>query len=263
MADVQIEDGYTKIANELLEAISKVNLSSYELRIIMAIMRKTYGYSKKQDYISLSQLEDITGIKSCHVCRTLKKLKEKNMLVGNGHCHGIQKDYELWTITQTGNTYLGNTQTGKKVTHSGNEITQTGNKKLPKQVDTKEKKETITKDNIYIVEYLNKKANTNYKSNNAKTKELINARMSEGFTVSDFEKVIDNKIADWKNTEWEKFIRPLTLFGTKFEGYLNEKPKQDKGGGNVSNNRGSNKRFENERSYTEEEQRLIDSKFYS
>ena len=49
MASPQIEDGYTKIANELLEAISKVNLSSYEFRVIMAIIRKTYGFNKKSD----------------------------------------------------------------------------------------------------------------------------------------------------------------------------------------------------------------------
>ena len=64
MADVQIDDGYTKVANELLEAIMRINLSSYEFRVIMAIMRKTYGYSKKHDYISLSQLEEITDKKA-------------------------------------------------------------------------------------------------------------------------------------------------------------------------------------------------------
>jgi phage replication O-like protein O len=148
MADVQVDDGYTKIANELLEMFTKVNLSSYEFRVVMAIMRKTYGFSKKEDYISLSQLEDITGIKSCHICRTLKKLKFKNMIISNGHLTGIQKDYDLWAITQIGNTYSGNTQTGNKVTYSGNEITQTGNKKLPKQVDTKEIKKLIQKKDI-------------------------------------------------------------------------------------------------------------------
>lgn len=247
MADVQIDDGYTKVANELLEAIMRINLSSYEFRVIMAIMRKTYGYSKKQDYISLSQLEEITDIKACHICRTLKKLKAKNMILSNGHLTGIQKDYDLWKVTQTGNTHSGNTQTGnlpkQVIPKHAIEITQTGNKKLPKQVDTKEKKETYTKEIIYIVEYLNKKANTNYKSTTEKNRELIRARLNEGFTVSDFEKVIDNKIADWTGTEWEKFIRPLTLFGTKFESYLNEK---SKGGANVNNIRNT-KRFENER----------------
>jgi phage replication O-like protein O len=230
MADVQIDDGYTKVANELLEAIMRINLSSYEFRVIMAIMRKTYGYSKKQDYISLSQLEEITDIKACHICRTLKKLKDKNMILSNGHLTGIQKDYDLWKVTQTGNTQTGNTHLGNKVTYSGNEITQTGNKKLPKQVDTKEKKETYTKEIIYIVAYLNQKAGKNFKHTIRKNQELITARLNEGFTVDDFKKVIDNKVAGWKGTEQEIYLRPLTLFGTKFESYLNEKPKKEIGG---------------------------------
>ena len=72
----------------------------------------------------------------------------------------------------------------------------------------------------YIVEYLNKKTGFNYKPSSQKTQKFINARLKEGFTQEDFEKVIDNKVKDWKGTDYEKFLRPETLFGTKFEGYL-------------------------------------------
>lgn len=72
-----------------------------------------------------------------------------------------------------------------------------------------------------VVEYLNMKAQTRYRASTPKTKQLIRARLSEGFVLDDFKIVIDNKCADWKGTEWEKFLRPETLFGTKFEGYLN------------------------------------------
>ena len=79
--------------------------------------------------------------------------------------------------------------------------------------------------NIYIVvcDYLNKKANTNYKHTTKKTKEAINARLAEGFTVDDFKTVIDKKCAEWTGTEFEQYLRPATLFGTKFESYLNAK----------------------------------------
>jgi predicted phage replisome organizer/uncharacterized phage protein (TIGR02220 family) len=76
---------------------------------------------------------------------------------------------------------------------------------------------------INIVEYLNSKANTKYKATTKKTQTCIHARLSEGFTEDDFKQVIDNKCADWIGTEWEKFLRPETLFGTKFESYLNAK----------------------------------------
>lgn len=79
---------------------------------------------------------------------------------------------------------------------------------------------------ISIVEYLNEKANTNYKASSKKTKTLIHARINEGFTVDDFKKVIDNKCEDWLNSEFEKFLRPETLFGTKFESYLNAPKKK-------------------------------------
>ena len=111
-----------------------------------------------------------------------------------------------------------------------------------------------------IISYLNEKAGTNYKPTTKKTISLIKARFNEGFNIDDFKTVIDKKTIDWQNTEFEKFLRPETLFGTKFESYLNEKI-TGKGGTNA-NNRGSIKRFENEREYTDEEQRRIEEKFY-
>lgn len=93
---------------------------------------------------------------------------------------------------------------------------------------TRQKSET--KDiyiNIYldIVEYLNEKANKNYKHNSDKTRRFIDARLNEGFTLEDFKKVIDNKCRSWLNDErMNQYLRPETLFGTKFESYLNEKP---------------------------------------
>lgn len=81
-----------------------------------------------------------------------------------------------------------------------------------------------------IVEYLNIKAGTNYQSKIKKTQSCIHARLKEGFTIEDFKIVIDKKCAEWIGTEYEKFLRPETLFGTKFEGYLNARinPKQSR-----------------------------------
>lgn len=80
---------------------------------------------------------------------------------------------------------------------------------------------------ISIISYLNEKAGTKYKPTTPKTRSLINARLAEGFEVDDFKRVIDNKCADWLNdTTYEKYLRPETLFGTKFEGYLNTRAKQ-------------------------------------
>lgn len=79
----------------------------------------------------------------------------------------------------------------------------------------------ITKD---IVDYLNLKTSSSYRAASKKTKELIQARWKEKFTVDDFKKVIDIKTAEWlHDPKMNKFLRPETLFGTKFESYLNQK----------------------------------------
>jgi len=74
-----------------------------------------------------------------------------------------------------------------------------------------------------IVEYLNKKATTKYRYTSSKTKELINTRFKEKFTLTDFITVIDKKCSEWLSSDMEKFLRPETLFSNKFEGYLNQK----------------------------------------
>ena len=74
-----------------------------------------------------------------------------------------------------------------------------------------------------IIDYLNFSIGSNYRHTSAKTKTLINARLNDGFTVDDFKTVIDKKYEEWKGTSMEQYLRPETLFGTKFEGYLNQK----------------------------------------
>ena len=78
-----------------------------------------------------------------------------------------------------------------------------------------------------IVSYLNKKAKKNFRVVD-KTKKLIKARYSEGFTLSDFKQVIDIKTSQWLgNADMAAYLRPQTLFGTKFEAYLNETPPKE------------------------------------
>ena len=79
---------------------------------------------------------------------------------------------------------------------------------------------------VEIIDHLNLRTCQNYKTTTKKTKELINARMKEGFTLDDFKVVIDKMCVEWMNTDMQKYLRPETLFGTKFESYLNREVKQ-------------------------------------
>ncbi len=75
-----------------------------------------------------------------------------------------------------------------------------------------------------IVSYLNEQAGKSFKHKTAKTRSLIKARFKDGFTIDDFKRVIDIKAAQWlTDSNMSQYLRPETLFGTKFESYLNEK----------------------------------------
>ena len=73
-----------------------------------------------------------------------------------------------------------------------------------------------------VIDYLIHKTGKHYKATTRKTKDLIKARSNEGFNEEDFLTVIDNKVSEWNGTDMEKYLRPETLFGTKFESYLNQ-----------------------------------------
>ena len=84
---------------------------------------------------------------------------------------------------------------------------------------------------VGVVDYLNQKLSTNYRATTRKTKDLIKARANEGFILDDFKKVIDIKTEEWINDKKMcKYLRPETLFGNKFESYLNQEyqNKEDK-----------------------------------
>lgn len=73
-----------------------------------------------------------------------------------------------------------------------------------------------------IIDYLNAAANKKYRHSTPKTKNLIQARYKENFDINDFKKVIDIKTKEWLKSDMERYLRPETLFGTKFESYLNQ-----------------------------------------
>lgn len=102
MANPQIEDGYTRIANELFEAICQADFNGGQTKAILAIVRYTYGWNKTEDQISHKQIQELTGIKSrTHLMRILKEL-EKSRVIKCLHRHGLpsiiclNKDFEEW-----------------------------------------------------------------------------------------------------------------------------------------------------------------------
>ncbi|MFV6308406.1 replication protein [Klebsiella pneumoniae] len=144
-----LDDGFTRIANELLEAVMRAGLSQHQLLVFMAVMRKTYGFNKKADWVSNEQISMLTGILP-HKCSAAKStLVKRGILTQTGRVIGINKAVSEWSSLPVKGTekepYL------KKVTlpESGKKsLPESGKAYYPNQVNTKDKHTKDNKDNI-------------------------------------------------------------------------------------------------------------------
>lgn len=193
--------------------------------------------------------------KSDTVYRNLKVLQEKGLIE-----YIKQGKKDLIRITAKGKTWneFKDNNSEKSPSSEQNSEKNPNNlgKKSEKESKNSEKNPTNNNtiynynntnilNNIYssVIDYLNKKTERTgkekYSSTSAKTQTLIKARLREKYELEDFKTVIDKKCKEWLGTDMEKYLRPETLFGNKFESYLKQKT-----GGNKNGNTG------NKRSYT-------------
>ena len=149
MANPQWENNFTKIANEIMDSLAKIRIPGQARQILDFIIRKTYGWNKKTDMISLSQFVKGTGLSKVAVCKGINKLLQMQIIVKKGSAtslftqkgndiaitYGFQKNFDKWLPLPKKVTLP------KKVKH----VTQKGNETLPKKDTTKD---TITKDTI-------------------------------------------------------------------------------------------------------------------
>ena len=109
MGEPQLEDGFARIANELLEAICAFDFTKREYKILIALLRQTYGFNKKTDKVSQWRLAEMTGLSRANVSRTLAELIGKQVVsVGDAYREshgqkipeiGINKRYTEWRNT--------------------------------------------------------------------------------------------------------------------------------------------------------------------
>lgn len=106
MASPQKEDGYTPIANEILDHLLLLRLPGDQWRVLLSIVRRTYGWNRKTDYIANRQITKMTGLCDSVVCRNLKSLADQNLITRSGKVLGLQKDYDLWkSLTATSKNF--------------------------------------------------------------------------------------------------------------------------------------------------------------
>lgn len=224
MAESRIKDeNYYQIQGWM---ITRLGLKGIALSVYAII----YGFS--QDGVneykgSLQYLCDFCGgVSKPTIITALKSLVEsKYIFKREEYVNGVQFNGYRVNLPLLKNLYYPdkeNLTEGVKNFNGGGKETLPNNKSYNKSFENKE---------IYIniISRLNEKSGMNYRSSTKATQGHINARLAEGYTVEDFYSVIDKKCAEWKGTDMEKYLRPETLFGSKFENYLNAPISQRKG----------------------------------
>ena len=128
-----LDDGYTRIANELLEAVMLAGLTQHQLLVFLAVMRKTYGFNKKLDWVSNEQLSELTGILP-HKCSAAKSvLVKRGILIQSGRNIGINNVVSEWsTLPESGKK--------NKVYLKEVNLPESGKKSLPKSGKTSGKR---------------------------------------------------------------------------------------------------------------------------
>lgn len=171
------------------------------------------------------------------VQRTLDSL-EKDHLVITGNFNKYKFDRTKWYSINQAELVNRMTQFGVKgepnlgssqLPNLGNPIPDTNqDTNSDTNNNSQARPDDTSKTRKEIISYLNSKLGTRYKPNATKNKQVINARLNEGYKLEDFKKAIDNKIADWgSDAKMSKYLRPETLFGTKMESYINEQTNTD------------------------------------
>lgn len=158
MASPQKENGYTPIANEILESLAYLRLPGECWSLLMVIFRNTYGYQKKTDWISLNQMMAKTGMGKPNISRAKKKLIARNLIIQSDNKYQFNKDYASWNKSSLRTpTWFGRlweslfkveTSLSKRIISLSKRITpvvQADNESLSKRRPTKERKKLLQK----------------------------------------------------------------------------------------------------------------------
>lgn len=217
---IVLDNGWVKLHRKLLDnpIFDNPNLLKMWIWCLLKATHQEYDQMVGLQKITLKKGQFITGrfkgseelkLNPSTFYKHLKTLQAENLISLNSNNKITIVTIEKWGEYQTEQNKNINRITTKEQQNNTNK----NNKNI--------------RNNIYspVVEYLNQKTGKKFRATSTKTKDLINARVNEGFKEKDFYKVIDIKVAEWKgNPKMELYLRPETLFSNKFEGYLNQNP---------------------------------------
>ena len=252
MVNPQLEDGYTPIANEILEALSKIRIPGEAGQCLHFIIRKTYGYGKKEDWISLSQFVEGTNLLKPTVSRALRKLLGMNMIIkkdnGVGVTYGIQKDCDKWKPLSKKITVIKKDNQGstKKIIEGSTKKIPTINRYYKRNITKETIKEIkMCKDNIDVfvnlyykkcpsLPKLKKVTDSRIKTVNARLKENRDIKFWEEF----FMKVEASDFLSGRKTGWvatfDWILKPANFIKIIEGNYDNRKATKKRNAGHSS-----------------------------
>ncbi|AWQ18454.1 replication protein [Pantoea ananatis] len=227
------DDGFMRVANELTDQLLLADLTARQLKIMLAVMRKTYGFNKSMDRITNTQIATMTGIHHTHVCSSKRQLIERGFLVQGGSKVGINKYVSMWDM--------------KKISQNSECLADSANKSLAETANTHLLKQLNTKDNIQktiktdppkapkgefseevlsqakqVLEYYNEVTGTTCRSAEAFAVLLTERPSREAYTVDDLKLVVRWVAETWKRRNGT-VAKPANICRVnRFDGYLSD-----------------------------------------
>jgi len=234
MANPQKENGYIPVANELGEALAKQHFTSNEWRVLWVVWRKTYGWNKKEDAISLTQFEAMTGLSRQSVIESLKGLVGKKGLEVVGKkglvkSYKFNKNYELWTSRAKRTSRVERTSSGRYSPTRGGREKGTHKRQYKDNIKTNTK--VLVASNYVTFKETWRKVYGKYPTGGVKLVDYPIQRLVKAYTI---EKVCNAIVWAETNRNNNKFIptfnNPLEL-ERKWNSLVNQARKEKNGEG--------------------------------
>ncbi|MFG1172139.1 replication protein [Erwiniaceae bacterium CAU 1747] len=225
------DDGFMRVANELTDSILLADLTVRQMKIMLAVMRKTYGYNKPLDRITNTQIAAMTGIHHTHICSAKRQLIERGFLISNGSKIGINKYISMWDMKKVSQVSETLADTANKA------LAESANTHLPKQLNTKdtiqktintdppkapkgEFSEEVISQAKQVLDYYNELTGTTCRSAEAFAVLLTPRSARAAYTVDDLKLVVRWVVLSWKRRNGT-IAKPANICRVnRFDGYL-------------------------------------------
>lgn len=232
MANPQTENGFTRIANELLEAIYSTGFNGTQFKILLCVIRYTYGFKRKSHDLSISFISKATGVSKRYVSSELSRLIDNKVIAvlqehtdTTSRILALNKNYTQWNISRTVVQQVNNTSTGEQEQHTTDDelftttddelfIQERNIKENTKEIPIPQKSEKEIRKEVY--DYYMTLGLVNHHGYRKDMDDAIKSAMkNNGYTVEECKKLLDRHkqtVEATKNSQYPVTARPIHVF---------------------------------------------------